>query len=158
MGTQFRAEEMRVTLFSILMLASAMAGKKYLIETGKGEGMSCKFEGKVYKDGERMPCGDGCNIRYCINGKPSGCTKVGCVRFEGKSCNDNGTIHKHWESWGECGEYKCLDGEIKHFEVDCGSEPMQDYQDDEDNQSVHKTVEGAWSDWSEWGSCDSVTG
>ena len=51
---------------------------------GKGKGMSCKFEGKVYKDGERMPCGDGCNIRYCINGKPSGCTKVGCVRFEGK--------------------------------------------------------------------------
>merc|ERR1719308_739809 len=111
---------MRAALFFILMFASAMAGKKYLIETGIknvlqdyleddlksspiGKGKSCKYEGKVYKDGERMPCGDGCNSRFCINGKPGGCTKMGCVRFK-------------------------------------GSEPRQDYQDDEDNQSVHKTA------------------
>ena len=49
-----------------------------------GKGKSCKYEGKVYKDGERMPCGDGCNTRFCINGKPGGCTKMGCVRFKGK--------------------------------------------------------------------------
>ena len=51
---------------------------------GKGEGKSCKFDGKKYKDGEVMPCGDGCNTRFCINGKPGGCTKMGCVRFKGK--------------------------------------------------------------------------
>ena len=51
---------------------------------GKGEGMSCKYEGKVYKDGERMPCGDGCNTRVCFNGKPSGCTEMECVKTKGK--------------------------------------------------------------------------
>ena len=51
---------------------------------GKGEGKSCKFEGKKYKDGEVMPCGDGCNTRKCINGKLSGCTEMECVKTKGK--------------------------------------------------------------------------
>ena len=35
------------------------------------------------------------------------------VLYLGKSCNDNGTIHKDGEIWGQCGEYECIDGVIE---------------------------------------------
>ena len=44
-----------------------------------GVGRPCKYKGKTYKDGQSMPCGDGCNTRVCRNGQPGGCTEKFCI-------------------------------------------------------------------------------
>merc|ERR1712055_792137 len=77
------AEEMRTALVFILTFTIALAGRKYLIETGK----SCTDKtGAVYKDGESWTCADGCNRCRCSNGVVTS-TRMRCNRVEGNPCD-----------------------------------------------------------------------
>merc|ERR1719430_2110748 len=57
---------------------------------------SCKFEGKTYKHGEKMPCDNCGNTGQCYNGQLASCTMMGCPR-EGDSCQFDGKTYKHGE-------------------------------------------------------------
>merc|ERR1712215_113817 len=86
MGSCKVAEEMRTALVFILAFTTALAGKKYLIETGNVEPEkieddysgtkgghypnSCTLEDqRVLYDGDRGVCPDACNLCMCIKGK-----------------------------------------------------------------------------------------
>ena len=43
-------------------------------------GKSCKFKGKTYKDGERIPCSP-CHSRICVDGYHSCGIEVGCGKI-----------------------------------------------------------------------------
>jgi len=62
----------------------------------KPKGRPCKYKGKMYKDGDFMPCEDGCNKRVCKNGRPGGCTKMLC-NADGRPCKYKGKTYKDGE-------------------------------------------------------------
>merc|ERR1712002_337295 len=131
MGLQFKtlpasySKNMKNFLFLSLTILHHKCGaqKHLLVETVDAHeepriaedyaptGKSCKYKGKTYKDGEHMPCDDGCNTRECENGQPSGCTEMLCL---GKSCKYKGKTYEDLEPVpdGGCNTTICRDGKI----------------------------------------------
>jgi hypothetical protein len=73
----------RLFFASVLVAAALAAG------CGGDFGGSCRYDGKIYRIGERFPATDGCNTCSCEAGGAVACTEIACAPssclYEGKS-------------------------------------------------------------------------
>merc|ERR1719153_980934 len=95
-----------------------MYGSGVRIYTWQGcefiHGKSCYWNGKYYKETERIPQGDGCNWCQCSNGDVGACTEVECEFIHGKSCYWNGKYYKEGRiPYGDgCNYCSCNNGDV----------------------------------------------
>ena len=94
---------------------------------GAGNDASCESGDRVFEDGARWTCADGCNECACNDGTVSS-TLIGCPDPPGPaanmlSCNEGGMWNRHAASW-TCGDgcdlCSCDDGQLSRVERECG--------------------------------------
>jgi hypothetical protein len=81
----------------------------------------CKYEDKVYQDGEVVEFYGGCSKKICVEGDV-------IFRETCDPCVTNGQIYEHGEETERCGLCKCWDGAIM---CQRSAEPCDDYDDDD---------------------------